>query len=342
MKHKIANIFLVILLLISCTYNAKAIDNHESNQIAYNDYLNTLSNKSQVKKSELYTLLYLHHNIDPELIDHSTFIRKYMVTSSYVVNSNSNRATALIDLMRAYMLIPDPENTYFYSWEDIDKKLSKQELAYINYAKELGITNGISQTKFGFNLPITGWQLKAFINRINQLDLSKIQTKFKLNYIIYKDIGNLEELIIPLVIEYLYSLPNNVENAIINDNRTIIFCGDEIPGYEGIPAIGATSNTHIYLTTTSTHSWDHSFIETMVHEYGHVIHSLYGYIDPPNNILIEEKPKLASRYRAYAEKNNNEFVACAWTYWYIVGDERFSQEYPETYKFLQDMILNIK
>ena len=51
MKRKIANIFLVILLLISCTYNAKAIDNHESNQIAYNDYLNTLSNKSQVKKS---------------------------------------------------------------------------------------------------------------------------------------------------------------------------------------------------------------------------------------------------------------------------------------------------
>ena len=341
MKRKIANIFLVILLLISCTYNAKAIDNHESNQIAYNDYLNTLSNKSQVKNSELYTLLYLHHNIDPELIDHSTFIRKYMVTS-YVVNSNSNRATALIDLMRAYMLIPDPENTYFYSWEDIDKKLSKQELAYINYAKELGITNGISQTKFGFNLPITGWQLKAFINRINQLDLSKIQTKFKLNYIIYKDIGNLEELIIPLVIEYLYTLPNNVENAIINDNRTIIFCGDEIPGYEGIPAIGGTSNTRIYLTTTSTHSWDHSFIETMVHEYGHVIHSLYGYIDPPNNVLTEEKPKLASEYRAYAEKNNIEFVACAWTYWYIVGDEHFSQEYPETYKFLQDMISKIK
>ena len=341
MKHKIANIFLVILLLISCTYNAKAIDNHESNQIAYNDYLNTLSNKSQVKNSELYTLLYLHHNIDPELIDHSTFIRKYMVTS-YGVNSNSNRATALIDLMRAYMLIPDPENTHFYPWEDIDKELSKQDLAYISYAKELGITNGISQTKFGFNLPITGWQLKTIINRINQLDLSKIQTKFKLNYIIYKDIGNLEELIIPLVIEYLYSLPNNVENAIINDDRTIIFCGDEIPGYEGISAIGGTSNTRIYLTTTSTHSWDHSFIETMVHEYGHVIHSLYGYIDPPNNILIEEKPKLASEYRAYAEKNNNEFVACAWTYWYFVGDEHFSQEYPETYKFLQDMISKIK
>lgn len=145
-----------------------------------------------------------------------------------------------------------------------------------------------------------------------------------------------------MVIEYLYSLPNNVENAIINDDRTIIFCGDEIPGYEGIPAIGATSNTRIYFTTTSTHSWDHSFIETMVHEYGHVIHSLYRYVDPPNNILTEEKPKLASEYRAYAEKNNIEFVACAWTYWYFVGDERFSQEYPETYKFLQDMISKIK
>ena len=82
--------------------------------------------------------------------------------------------------------------------------------------------------------------------------------------------------------------------------------------------------------------------KTMVHEYGHVIHSLYGYVDPPNNILTEEKPKLASEYRAYAAKNNNEFVACAWTYWYIVGDDYFSQEYPETYKFLQDMILNIK
>ena len=341
MKRKFINIFLVLLLIISCTSNTIAINTQESNQIIYSDYLKMLSDKTEITNYELFTLIYLQHNIDRELIKHSTFIRKYMVTS-YVVNSNSNRATALIDLMRAYMLIPDPENTYFYSWEDIDKKLSKQELAYINYAKELGITNGISQTKFGFNLPITGLQLKAFINRINQLDLSKIQTKFKLNYIIYKDIGNLEELIIPLVIEYLYSLPNNVENAIINDNRTIIFCGDEIPGYEGIPAIGATSNTHIYLTTTSTHSWDHSFIETMVHEYGHVIHSLYGYIDPPNNILIEEKPKLASEYKAYAEENNIEFVACAWTYWYIVGDDYFSQEYPETYKFFQDIISKIK
>ena len=341
MKRKIANIFLVILLLISCTYNAKAIDNHESNQIAYNDYLNTLSNKSQVKKTELYTLLYLHHNINPELIDHSTFIKKYMVTS-YGVNSNSNRATVLIDLMRSYMLIPDPENTYLYPWEDTNTILSDQELAYISYAKELGITAGISQTKFGFNLPITGWQLKTFIDRINQLDLPKIQTKFKLNYVIYEDIGNLENLVIPLVIEYLYSLPNNVENAIIDDGRTIIFCGDEIPGYEGTPVTGATSNTRVYLTTTSTHSWDHIFIEAMVHEYGHVIHSFYGYVDPPNNILTEEKPKLASEYRPYAEENNIEFVACAWTYWYFVGDEYFSQKYPETYKFLQDMISKIK
>lgn len=341
MKRKFINIFLVLLLIVSCTSSTIAINIQDSNQITYNDYLKMLSNKTEITKYELFTLIYLQHNIDPELINHSTFIRKYIVTS-YNVNSNSNRAIALIDLMRAYMLIPDPENTYFYPWEDIDKELSKQDLAYISYAKELGITNGISQTKFGFNLPITGWQLKTIINRINQLDLSKIQTKFKLNYIVYEDIENLEDLIIPLVIEYLYSLPNNVENAIINDDRTIIFCGDEIPGYEGIPAIGGTSNTRIYLTTTSTHSWDHSFIETMVHEYGHVIHSLYGYVDPPNNILTEEKPKLASEYRAYAEKNNNEFVACAWTYWYIVGDDHFSQEYPETYKFLQDMISKIK
>ena len=80
----------------------------------------------------------------------------------------------------------------------------------------------------------------------------------------------------------------------------------------------------------------------MVHEYGHVIHSFYGYVDPPNNILTEEKPKLASEYRPYAEENNIEFVACAWTYWYFTGDEQFSQEYPETYKFLQDMISKIK
>ena len=341
MKRKFINIFLVLLLIISCTSNTIAINTQESNQIIYSDYLKMLSNKTEITNSELFTLIYLQHNIDRELINHSTFIRKYIVTS-YNVNSKSNRATALIDLMRAYMLIPDPENTYFYSWEDIDKELSKQDLAYISYAKELGITNGISQNKFGFNLPITGWQLKTFIDRINQLDLPKVQTKFKLNYIIYEDIGNLEDLVIPLIIEYLYSLPNNVESAIINDNRTIIFCGDEIPAYEGSPVIGATLNTRVYLTTTSTHSCDHSFVETMVHEYGHVIHSLYGYVDAPNNILIEEKPKLASEYRAYAEKNNIEFVACAWTYWYIVGDDHFSQEYPETYKFLQNMISKIK
>ena len=340
MKRKIISIILILICTI-CIIGNTSITNADASEYSYENFLDSYNDNDYIKLEDFYKLLFLQHDIDPYYIEHFIFSFSYKV-DTYGYYPMVKRETALIDLMRSYMLIPDPSEITLYPWKDIDSDLNKQYLAYISYAKELGITNGITKDEFGFGKEITIKQLKAFINRINSLDLNQLQTKFKMNYKSVDSIGNLTELAIPLVIEYLYSLPNNVESAIINDNRTIIFCGDEIPGYEGIPTIGATSNTCIYFTTTSTHSWDHSFIETMVHEYGHVIHSLYGYVDPPNNVLTEEKPKLASEYRAYAEKNNIEYIACAWTWLYITGDEHFSKEFPETYKFIQDMIMNIK
>ena len=64
MKRKFINIFLVLLLIISCTSNTIAINTKESNQIIYSDYLKMLSDKTEITNSELFTLIYLQHNID--------------------------------------------------------------------------------------------------------------------------------------------------------------------------------------------------------------------------------------------------------------------------------------
>ena len=196
-------------------------------------------------------------------------------------------------------------------------------------------------TEFGFTKNITVWQLKTFIKNIENLSINPVE--FPLEYSTNDNIKNLDKLALPLIIEYMQKLPEPIKNKIINDNWKFYFSDDNIPNQDkGIIGITDSDNHNISLITLKRPGYNRNFTETMVHEYGHVIHSLYGYIDPPNNVLTEEKPKLASKYRAYAEKNNIEFVACAWTYWYIVGDDYFSQEYPETYKFLQDMISKIK
>ena len=339
MKRKIISIILILICTI-CIIGNTSITNADASEYSYENFLDSYNDNDYIKLEDFYKLLFLQHDIDPYYIDHFIFSFSYKV-DTYGYYPMVKRETALIDLMRSYMLIPDPSEITLYPWKDIDSDLNKQYLAYISYAKELGITNGITKDEFGFGKEITIKQLKAFINRINSLDLNQLQTKFKMNYKSVDSIGNLTELAIPLVIEYLNTLPDFVEKAIIENDRTIMFCDDTIPDYEDRPVIGLTNPNEIRIITTASYCWKFSFNEILVHEFGHVVHKLSNMEIPYEN-FNEEKLKLSYMYTSYATENELEYIACAWTWLYITGDEYFSKEFPETYKFIQDMIMNIK
>ena len=290
-------------------------------------------------------LIFSQHNISSTTINHCIFKNKYRV-SNYTLSSYTTRETALIDLMRSYMLIPDPDKINLYPWDDIpnNTNLSKQDLAYISYAKELGITKGYTDSTFGFNMPITKWQLNTFIKNIENVKKSlSNQVEYGIQCISYDKNKHLDELAFPIVIEYLYSLPNNVETAIKNNNWTVVICNDTIPGYEKYNAIGLTNLDicSIYLISTAKYSTYYSFEEILIHEFGHVINNLANLELYQNDEIIKEQEKLSRAYRPYANESMSEYIACAWTWLYYIGDIHFSNAYPNTYKFIQKMISSI-
>lgn len=344
MKRKLISILLTVLCIFYCTQNAIAIDYYiEDNTQNYEEILNSYSNTDIISKSDFFNFIFSLNNIDINLTNRFTFKTSYTI-NSVGFNTNVTRTTALIDIMRSFMLIPNPKYTNHYDWSDTPSNFSDQDIAYINYAKELGITNGLTNTEFGFYEYVTIWQLKEFINRINRLDLENNKTIAQITITTCDEIGNLGELAKPLVIEYLYTLPDNIINSLIKNNWEIIMCGDIIPGYDDTSVVGATYpyKQKVYLTTIGEYSWTKSFKETMIHEFGHVIHTLYNLTPIPEDILSTEKPKLAKDYRPYADSSDEEFIACAWAYLYYKNDDYFSKEYPKTYQFIQNMISEIK
>ena len=55
-------------------------------------------------------------------------------------------------------------------------------------------------------------------------------------------------------------------------------------------------------------------------------------------IRNDEIDKLTINYRGYASKNEYEYIACAWRYMELIGEEKYSEDYPLTYQlFLQGL-----
>ena len=343
MRKRIISYILALICVFVCTSPAFANDT-QTNRDRYIEYINSFEESDTISTTDFMKVIFDLNDIDMSLFDHYIVKRNYIV-NSFRIDQKVTRETALIDIMRSFMLIPDPDKINLYPWEDATYcGLTKQELAYISYAKELGITNGISSTKFGFNCPVTIKQIKSFIENINQLeDLSELQTKFQLNYVIDETVMSLDSLCIPLITEYLYSLPDNVEKSIIDHKWSIVLCSDTIPDYNA-NAIGLTSyrNLEVSIITISTHTWDRDFTEIMTHEFGHVLHDLSGFKPLSEEILTKEKPNLASDYREYANTNEYEYIACSWYYMSIIGETNFSNKYPETYAYINEMLSSIK
>ena len=343
MKRFISKILILILCISCCIGYTNAVDFSDINENC-TKYINSFKDSDHLCQNEFYKFLFLKHDIDPELINYVNFKNSYSI-NEVKITANITRTTAIIGLMRSYKLIPDPDNITFYQWEDTPSNLSKQELAYISYARQLGITKGITLTKFGFMNEITIKQLKAFIHNIESIkNLKNLQVSCKLKITSKKEIGNIYQLVEPLLIEYLYSLPDNVESALIRRNWKIILCNNLIPGYEGTSAIGLTrpDRHEIYLVTTSRSIMPTNFNSNMIHEFGHAIYNIAGSPSISSKILKTEKPKLAKEYRSYAGVNKHEYIACAWVFMNQKGDEYFSQNYPETYKLFKNMISRMK
>lgn len=350
-KKAIQIIFMMLLIPILCssTIYGYNIPNEkyefDDPNISYEEYLyhNSTDMNQNLTSQTVIGLLARKYDINLNEIRNSIVIEYYYTKSWH--NSMANRMQTLIDIMRLNMLIPDPNTIKSYPWEDIPDNITDQELAYINYAKELGITNGTGEFTFGFNQHITYSQFNTFITNIENIkNISEYQKSYPV-IIIDKMNYNNDKLVAPLISEYFNTLPNKLTTEL--SSWTLYLDGDSIPSYDTAVGLTTPVENKIEIISLSSTFKNQSFIETMIHEFGHAISwiankRLVNGAYPDTNILEEEMPKLVKGYRKYAGENRDEYFACAWYWNYHVGDVLFSTVYPYTYELFQSILNKYK
>ena len=348
--RKIQIILVLILMLILCTSTVYAINpqnkyEFDDPNISYDEYLyyNNIGMNQKLTNLDIIGLLARKYDISLNEIQESTIIKCYYIDSYNTYELN--RMQTLIDIMRLNLLIPDPDLTPSYSWTDIPKYITDQELAYINYAKELGITNGTGKSTFGFTQPITYSQFNTFILNIEKIkNLNQYQALCPIT-IIDKMNYNHEKLATPLIIEYFNTLPENLVAKF--SDWTLYLDGYNIPCYDYAIGLTDSYNNTIDIVSLNKPPRKLDVIEVIVHEFGHAISTianrrLVNGVYPDTNILEEEMPRLVKVYRSYAGENRDEYFACAWYWNYHVGDALFSFAYPYTYELFQSILDNYK
>lgn len=346
-KKVISYLMLISLLINSITLNCYAVTNQYNDD--FDEYISNYDDNSSIKISLFFNFIYKKYEIPSSTKKFFPVVRNYTINTSYNWFMPVNRTTVLVTLMRINMLIPDTDKVVKYEWTDIPDNLDPLYIDYINYAKQLGITNGTGETTFGFNENATIWQFKTFISNIENIkNISQYQMTSPIKINANTKGTNIEKLISPLIIEYFLSLPENIQNRLIKNNWEYTLVLDNIPGYSS-NVIGATylHNHNIVLTTRASLFSSINFIETLVHETGHAIDYEGGIrltrnINNGSIIFDIEMPKMGKEYRGYATTNSEEYFACAWYWMYLKGEDYFSENYPYTYRHFLNVINAIK
>lgn len=266
------------------------------------------------------------------------YIREYY--TKLVSDVRITRADALVGLMRLYHLIPDFDTIELYAWKDIPaNSYTDVELAYISYAKELGITNGVTDDTFGFSRYTSIAWLNIITQRIENLNnLNDLQVDSIIT--VYDDEEtNCNVFVEPLLIEVLMQMPDSIYESLKNSAWSIRLIHEPYFVVNTTKALGATYNTYCRMDIATKTNTSLSVYITMVHELAHAIeHSCGWEFDTENSldaqILNEEMPKLANLYRTYASKSNHEYIACVFEYVSIYGIDKFEENYPLTYEWI--------
>lgn len=341
MKKRYISLILTITIILSCTISVQGYwgkyKSYDS-EISYEEFINHNDNMtSDFGNDVILGIIYRKYNIPMDTAIYNVIANNYCTPGYDFVSVN--RMTALIDLMRVNFLIPDPDYKSNTIWADIPKDITAQKLAYINYAKDLGITKGIGNNQFGFKNYTNYNQVKAFIEAIDNLnDVNKTESPIK---IIDLSKENYNLMAVPLIIEYMNSLPQKVRDRLISSEWDITLVLNGFISNQNAVGLTFSASKGIQVVTERYNQFAPDFLQILIHEFGHAImlevdFSFYEENYP--QIVEVEMPKLGKEYRDYAMSSMTEYFACAWYWLYYIGEEKFSQEYPETYKAFQECL----
>ena len=272
---------------------------------------------------EVINTILSYHNIETD-ID----IADYLTLNA----ESMTREVAITAIVRSYGVYPVDEPNYI--WED-EEEQNIQYRPYIDYAKRIGITNGVKDNCFLPNRPITKQELDTMLQRASNI---KIEPAYKMTYVdpLYKVLSADFQYGLSLCPEYLI-------DKYYKEEQTITASTDPITMPNGSHISQAYAgyiyyDKGIWLITLNGDEPYKYQSETIIHEIGHFLGHKTSLINRKS--IPNELEWLIRRYRRYCNENNHEFFADSFVA-YIFWNEEMKKNMPITYQHMQECIEKI-
>lgn len=267
-------------------------------------------------------IILAHHGVETE-IDVSGYL---------TLNADTmTREAAVTAVVRSYGVYPVDEQDHV--WKDEAEQEDKYS-QYIDYAKRMGITEGVGENCFAPSRPVTEWELRTMLNRANG-----IQPEYPLSYD-----SSLCKLLSAETQRGLSLIPDFLVDKFYQEGRVIHTTGTPIV----LPNGSCLSDLYAGWIQYEGDMWlsvecdgePYSHQDrTVIHEIGHYLGHRTVLLD--RNTLPEERDWLAHRYRRYCNKNNHEFFADSFVA-YILWPEEMASNAPTVYKHIETCLHEMK
>ena len=272
---------------------------------------------------EVINTILSYHNIETN-VD----ITNYLTLGAETMT----REVAVTAVVRSFGIYPVNEPNYI--WKDEEYQDIKYQ-SYIDYAKRMGITNGVKENYFFPNKPITRQELNTMLQRASD---AQIEPVYEMIYVdpLYKILSADFQYGLSLCPEYLIDKYYKEEQTITASTDPITMPnGSHISQtYAGI----IYYDKGIWLITLNGDEPYKYQSETIIHEIGHFLGYKTKLIDRTQ--VSEELNWLIHFYRQYCNTNNSEFFADSFVA-YIFWNEEMKENMPITYQHMQECIEKI-
>lgn len=278
--------------------------------------------EDKLSVNEVMNIILDYHDIETD-ID----VSEYLTLSAV----DMTREAAITAVIRSYGIYPANEPDYL--WVD-EAEQSEAYRPYIDYAKRMGITEGVGGNRFAPARLVTAWELRTMLDRADG-----IQPEYPLAYdsplcrLLSAETQRGLSLIPDFLVDKFYQ-----EGRVIHATGTPIilpngsYLSDQYAGwiqYEGDVWLSVECDGEPYSHQD----------RTVIHEIGHYLGHRTALLD--RNTVPEEREWLIRRYRKYCNENNHEFFADSFVA-YILWPEEMAANAPTVYRHIETCLHEMK
>ena len=263
-----------------------------------------------------------HHGVDTDMD-----VADYLTLDAEIMT----REAAVTAVVRSFGVYPAHEPDYV--WSD-EAEQGEQYRPYIDYAKRMGITEGVGGNRFAPDRPVTAWELRTMLDRADG-----IEPKYKLKYD-----SSLCKLLSADIQRGLSMSPAFLVDGFYDDGRTITATTNPIVLYDGavlseryIGWIWYEGDMWLAVTYRGHPCYDQTM--TVIHELGHYLGHRTELLDRYS--VAAERDWLMEFFRNYCNESNHEFFADSFVA-YILWPEEMAANAPTVYRHIETCLHEMK